>query len=103
MNLILFISVFILYSIYSYISCNASITAYYFIKGLIIALLGNLCWLIIAKLNPQNILRNGIIFDTIVTCCFIYVPMVLGRYEANKGFIFGLILVIIGLITMKIS
>lgn len=105
---IIYIGVFALYGVFAYTNywdTLKSNTTLYFTIGLSIAILGNSLWLLLTKILPTNnsIYIGGIVYDSLVTLAFILIPWYfIGIKLANIQWI-GLIIVIVGLLTLKLG
>lgn len=107
MIIILLTLTFLLYSGYASLSYFEVIreSIWFIPGGLLLALLGNLCWLILARILkvPEDIFFYGIVFDLIVTFSFLLTPFILQKVNINGITILGSIILLIGLILIKVS
>lgn len=64
--------------------------------------LGGLLWgLIQSSTAPQDISKNGLLFDMTITCCFFVVPFLLHNQNLNYNNLLGCCLLVCGALLLK--
>lgn len=96
-----------IYGSYAWVTFNPSFKdSWYLVPvGLVLAIMGNLLWILIAKRtsSPAELTVYGMAWDTMITVSFVLVPVVLFgvRFSGVSGL--GLILAILGIFLMKVG
>ncbi len=97
---------FIVYTGIAYVSYSDWIKAsnWYFPLGITGAILANLIWLWISKVEPNSskLLIKGLYWDSMLTAIYILMPLVIFNASLNFKQSIGLVLVIAGLIMVKL-
>lgn len=92
----------LVYSAYAYLPfMNLSAKAHY-VAGMIFAILGSLIWVTISRtVQKHEIALNGAIFDSIITICFLAVPLALAGTDLTPKQTIGIIVMFIGMALVK--
>lgn len=70
--------------------------------SILIGIIANLCWVTISRGVPQNeIPLYGLIFDSILTLLFLFVPFFFIKFELTVTQCVGILMVLVGLFLTK--
>lgn len=77
---------------------------WYLPVGLVLAVLANLVWLVIARREPtpEGLLIKGLIWDVLLTGCYLIIPILFYQVQLTLIQIFGIILIVSGMILTKL-
>ncbi len=98
----LFFITAIVYAAYAYLPfMNLAAKAHY-AAGMFFAIMGSLLWVTISRSVEKNqIALNGAIFDSIITICFLAVPILLAGAELTHRQMIGIAVILIGMGLIK--
>ena len=95
----------VIYTMYAYMSFHGDIknSAWFIPTGTLLAVLGNVLWLIYAQKtdSQQLLLTRGIIWDLMISASFIITPFIFFDMKINKVTLLGLGITIIGILVLK--
>lgn len=79
-------------------------TAWYYPVGIMAAIIANLIWLWISKLdsNPSSLAIKGLYWDSMLTITYMAVPLLFFGAKLNNYQISGLLLIFLGLVLTKL-
>ncbi|MDG0817683.1 hypothetical protein [Bdellovibrio svalbardensis] len=99
------LSVFVTYSLYTYIGYHEGLrnSKYFILVGLALALTSNLLWLLGLRIlnSSQSIFWLSLAFDITITVCSLYIPVILSKVKFNSFTWVGVALVVTGLMVIK--
>lgn len=74
----------------------------HYLLGIVISILTATIWVFISRNTPKdNMVFTGLLYDTLLTTCFIVIPLVLQRKMLQPMQVVGVVLVLVGLILFK--
>lgn len=73
--------------------------------GLLIAIAGNLLWLIFSKYttDTKTIFLGGIAWDSLIALTLLATPFVFYGFKLDKVGVLGFVFVVVGMVIMKLS
>lgn len=102
-----FIIGFIVYGVLAATSYSDSLKSsnYYYLIGIAAAIVANVCWLYIAKQepNPSKLVMTGLYWDVMLTLVYIAVPLLLFGARLNLWQGLGIVSIFVGIILTKVS
>ena len=84
-------------------SSTAKAAAWYFPAGVLLSVIANTAWLYVARntAKPEDILFRGLIWDSIITLCFVIAPIFFFQMQLTRMQILGASLILVGLFVAK--
>lgn len=107
MNYLIIFIAFILYSLYTYIGYKDSIknSNSYYVYGIIIVIISNLLWMYLNKTlqSKDSTLIYSLIWDIMIAVSAIIIPFFFFKMNLTNISYVGIVLIVVGLITLKLG
>ena len=75
----------------------------YYVAGGLMATLGSIAWLSLARsINTSQLSLYGLKWDVMITVCYLVVPFVMVKQELNSYNVVGIVFALTGVVLLKI-